>query len=38
MDTLYITTAEGGKVEDPDILRQLEERFTALISRPDSQG
>ena len=37
MDTLYITTAEGKKIEDPEILRQLEERFTSLISRPDTQ-
>jgi [protein-PII] uridylyltransferase len=37
MDTLYITTAEGGKVEDPVILRQLEERFSVLIARPDTQ-
>lgn len=37
MDTLYITTAAGGKVEDPEILRQLEERFTSLIARPDTQ-
>jgi len=37
MDTLYITTQEGGKVEDPAILRQLEERFSALITRPDTQ-
>jgi [protein-PII] uridylyltransferase len=36
MDTLYITTASGGKVEDPDILQQLEDRFTALIARPDT--
>ena len=37
MDTLYITTTDGKKVEDPEILRQLEERFTTLISRPDTQ-
>jgi [protein-PII] uridylyltransferase len=37
MDTLYITTAEGKKIEDPEILHQLEERFTSLISRPDTQ-
>lgn len=37
MDTLYITTTAGKKVQDPEILRQLEERFTALISRPDTQ-
>jgi [protein-PII] uridylyltransferase len=37
MDTLYITTADGGKVEDPEILRQLEDRFSTLIARPDTQ-
>jgi hypothetical protein len=37
MDTLYITTAEGGKVEDLEILKQLEDRFSALIARPDAQ-
>jgi [protein-PII] uridylyltransferase len=36
MDTLYITTTDGRKVEDPEILRQLENRFTALISRPEN--
>jgi len=37
MDTLYITTPNGRKVEDPDILRKLEDSVTALISRPDTQ-
>jgi len=37
MDTLYITTAEGGKVEDLEILAQLEDRFSSLIARPDAQ-
>lgn len=36
MDTLYITTADGGKIEDPEILAQLEERFTALIARSEA--
>jgi len=36
MDTLYITTTAGGKVEDPQILAQLEERFSALIARPEA--
>jgi [protein-PII] uridylyltransferase len=36
MDTLYITTADGKKVVDPETLQQLEERFTTLISRPDT--
>jgi [protein-PII] uridylyltransferase len=37
MDTLYITTAEGKKVLDPEVLKQLEERFSSLITRPDTQ-
>jgi [protein-PII] uridylyltransferase len=37
MDTLYITTADGRKVEDPEVLRQLEERFSTLIARPETQ-
>jgi len=37
MDTLYITTSDGMKVEDPEILLKLENRFTELISRPDTQ-
>ncbi len=36
MDTLYITTAEGGKIEDPALLEELEERFSTLIARPDT--
>lgn len=35
MDTLYITTTAGGKVEDPHLIQQLEDRFTALIARPE---
>ncbi len=35
MDTLYITTGDGGKIEDPAILRSLEERFAAIIARPE---
>jgi len=37
MDTLYITTAAGGKVEDSELLQRLEEEFSTLISRPDTQ-
>ena len=37
MDTLYITTPDGRKVEDSDILKQLEDSVTALISRPETQ-
>jgi [protein-PII] uridylyltransferase len=37
MDTLYITTTEGQKITNPETLRLLEERFTTLISRPDTQ-
>ncbi len=36
MDTLYITTPEGGKIEDPKILQQLEDCFTTLIARSDA--
>lgn len=35
MDTLYITTASGGKIEDPQMLSKLEKQFEILISRPD---
>jgi [protein-PII] uridylyltransferase len=37
MDTLYITNAEGGKILDSEVIRQLEERFSTLIARQDSQ-
>jgi len=36
MDTLYITTAEGRKIEDPELLKTLTEQFTTLISRPET--
>ncbi|MGA0845867.1 MAG: ACT domain-containing protein, partial [Luteolibacter sp.] len=36
MDTLYITTNEGGKITDPDLLERLEKRFSALVARPES--
>ncbi|MEO5914251.1 MAG: [protein-PII] uridylyltransferase [Luteolibacter sp.] len=36
MDTLYITTADGKKIEDPDQLKQLETEFSKLISRPET--
>ena len=35
MDTLYITDAKGGKIEDEELLEQLEQRFTELISRAE---
>jgi [protein-PII] uridylyltransferase len=35
MDTLYITTDDGRKIEDPATLTSLEERFSALVARPD---
>jgi [protein-PII] uridylyltransferase len=35
MDTLYITTADGKKIEDPALLATLGEQFTALVSRPE---
>ncbi len=36
MDTLYITTPEGGKVEDPEVLASLESRFATLVARPEA--
>jgi [protein-PII] uridylyltransferase len=36
MDSLYITTRDGKKIEDPALLQSLEDTFTTLISRPDS--
>lgn len=38
MDTLYITTADGKKIEDPELLKQLEAEFSTLISRPETSG
>jgi [protein-PII] uridylyltransferase len=35
MDTLYITTQSGEKIEDQALLQQLEQTFTALVSRPE---
>ena len=37
MDTLYITNTDGGKVEDPELLRRLEEELSTLIARPETQ-
>jgi hypothetical protein len=37
MDTLYITTAQGGKVDDPHILQLLEQRVSTLIAKPETQ-
>jgi len=36
MDTLYITTADGKKIENPVPLKQLEKQFTTLVSRPET--
>jgi [protein-PII] uridylyltransferase len=36
MDTLYITTAEGEKIQDQELLKQLEEEFSALVARPET--
>ena len=36
MDTLYITTAEGSKIENPELLKTLTAEFTTLISRPET--
>ena len=37
MDTLYITTTDGRKVEDPELLGRIEEEFSSLIARPETQ-
>jgi [protein-PII] uridylyltransferase len=36
MDTLYITTRDGQKIFDLQLIRQIEEQFTALVSRPET--
>ncbi len=36
LDTLYITTADGKKIEDPALLAQLEREFSALVAQPDT--
>ncbi len=36
IDTLYITTADGKKVEDLALLETLEAQFTSLVARPES--
>ena len=36
MDTLYITTLDGKKIENPELLKQIETQFTTLVSRPES--
>jgi [protein-PII] uridylyltransferase len=36
MDTLYITTADGSKVHDLDLLQQLSDAFAILIGRPET--
>ena len=38
MDTLYITTPDGKKIEDTDLLAQLQNEFSALIARPETAG
>ena len=38
LDTLYITTTDGQKIHDPELLKQLEEKFSHLISRPEIPG
>jgi len=38
MDTLYITTPDGKKIEDADLLAQLQNEFSALIARPETAG
>jgi hypothetical protein len=36
MDTLYITTQDGKKIENPVALKQIEAQFTTLVSRPET--
>jgi [protein-PII] uridylyltransferase len=36
MDTLYITTADRKRIEDPEALRKLEETFSQLVDRPEA--
>lgn len=36
MDTLYITTADRKRIEDPETLRKLEETFSSLVDRPEA--
>ena len=36
MDTLYITTQDHKKIEDPEILQALEDKFSGLVARPES--
>ncbi len=38
LDTLYITTLDGEKIHDLELLKQLELKFSALISQPDTPG
>ncbi len=38
MDTLYITTADGEKISNTELLTSLENEFTTLIARPDVTG
>ena len=37
-NTLYITTPDGKKIEDTDLLAQLQSEFSTLISRPETSG
>jgi [protein-PII] uridylyltransferase len=36
MDTLYITTRDGKKIENPVPLKEIEAQFSALVSRPET--
>jgi hypothetical protein len=38
MDTLYITTEEGEKIQDQELLKQLEEEFSTLVARHETPG
>jgi hypothetical protein len=38
MDTLYITTQEGGKITDPDLIATLTHQLGNLIGCPETAG
>jgi hypothetical protein len=38
MDTLYITTHDGRKIEDTKLLQNIENEFAQLVSRAEVQS
>ena len=38
MDTLYLTTAEGRKIEDEELLELLQREFAEVISRSEAES